>query len=400
MNSRLTRSLSALAFAGLTALALGIGGFSAGSHDVAYAQSAAAAVDSGCAPRPGALGVSRVVEIDTTRGPRFGLQQYPDHDFLREKEVVLTFDDGPLRRHSRMVLDALSAHCTRATFYMVGQMAVADPEMVREIARAGHTIAIHTWSHKNLRAIGAAKAEHEIELGISAVHRALGQPISPFFRFPYLADSQPMLGHLGQRNFGVFSIDVDSRDFRTQNPAEMLRTVMTSLESKKKGILLFHDIQFSTAHGIRAVLDELARRGYRVVHLVPKGAAETNPRYDALADAELLRRHKVAAANPMAQRSVVWPMSTPKGVPTEQYRPEMAATAAARAAPARPTSLPGTASQPRPAPAVAPAQAPAPAAAAVPALPQQQPPSAATEPRPSLRGTTDDDDWRRRVFQN
>ncbi len=369
-------------------------------------QATATAREVGCTPTAGKIGVSRVVEIDTARGPRFGLQQYPEHDFLRENEVVLTFDDGPLRRHSRMVLEALAAHCTRATFYMVGQMAVVDPDMVREISAAGHTIAIHTWSHKNLRSIGAQKAQHEIELGISAVKRALGQPVAPFFRFPYLADSPAMLAHLEQRNFGIFSIDADSSDFRTKNPVEMQRNIFKALEGKRKGILLFHDIQFSTAHGIRGVLDRLAREGYRVVHTVPKTAAVTDPRFDALADAELQRRHKIAATNPMATRSVVWPLASPVGVPTEKYSPEMAAATGAARPATRPAVQPAAAATPtvvvprsRAVPTATPATAPTPAIAPATAIPPAVAPPAA-EPRPALRGTKDDDDWRRNVFQN
>ncbi len=401
-----------IAIAALATIAIA-GGAVLGASSHAQAQTAAPQAQSqvretGCTPSAGKLGVSRVVEIDTAHGPHFGLQQYPDHDFLRENEVVLTFDDGPLRRHTRMVLEALAAHCTRATFYMVGQMAVVDPEMVREIAGVGHTIAIHTWSHKNMRSIGAPKAQHEIELGISAVQRALGQPIAPFFRFPYLADSPAMLNHLRQRNFAVFSIDADSSDFRTKNPAEMQRNIFKALAGKRKGILLFHDIQFSTAHGIRAVLDQLAREGYRVVHTVPKTPAVTDPRFDALADAELQRRNKIAATNPMATRSVVWPMSAPSGVPTEQYNPELAA-AGTRLAP-KPAVQPAAAAVAVPG-AVIPRQratpaagtAPAPTPAAAPVTPTPPPPSAVpatTEPRPALRGTTEDEDWRRKVFQN
>ncbi len=411
MPCRLRRPLAAatlIAFAIATAAA---GGFAAAQAQTAAPQVRTQPRETGCTPSAGKLGVTRVVEIDTKRGPRFGLQQYQDNDFLRENEVVLTFDDGPLRRHSRMVVDALSAHCTRATFYMVGQMAVTDPEMVREIARAGHSIAIHTWSHKNLRAIGAVKAQHEVELGISAVQRALGQPIAPFFRFPYLADSQATLGYLGQRDLAVFSIDVDSNDFRTHNPSEMQRNLFKALAAKRKGILLFHDIQFSTAHGIRAVLDQLAKEGYRVVHTVAKSPAVTDPRFDALADAELQRRHKIATTNPMATRSVVWPLAAPAGVPTERYSPEAGpAGAGSRAAP-KPAVLPAAAAatsapaavvaRPRPSPGAAPALAPTPAAApgATPAAPLPADPAAA-EPRPPLRGTTESDDWRQRVFQN
>lgn len=358
----------------------------------AHAQTAQPGRNDACAPRPGRLGVSRVLEIDTTSGPRFGLQQYKDNDFLREGEVVLTFDDGPLRRHTKAVLEALAAHCTRATFYMVGQMALTDPEMVREVARAGHTVAHHTWSHRNLRAAGGAAAIREIELGISAVHRALGAPVAPFFRFPYLADSQQMLAHLAERRFAVFSIDVDSRDFRTQDPRTMQRTVMGDLKAKGKGILLFHDIQTSTARGIAGVLEELAARGYRVVHTVPKAPASTVASTDAIADLELARRSRVTAGNPMAQRSVVWPMSNAAGVPVDQYRPGDATTAG----PAR--GVVGRPALPRPEPAAA-VGAPLPATPSAPLPAAGAQPAPAPAPRPAFRDTLDDD-WRTKVFGN
>jgi peptidoglycan-N-acetylglucosamine deacetylase len=110
-----------------------------------------------------ALGVGRIVEVDTSSGPRFGHQQYKDQEFLADGEVVLTFDDGPLRPYTRPVLKALDAECTKATFFMVGQMALADPEMAREVARRGHTIGSHTWSHKNLKRLTPLKARGEIE---------------------------------------------------------------------------------------------------------------------------------------------------------------------------------------------------------------------------------------------
>jgi len=66
---------------------------------------------SSCAGNPNALGISRVVEIDTTGGPGFGFEHFKSHDFLREGEVVLTFDDGPWPKNTQAVLAALAAHC-------------------------------------------------------------------------------------------------------------------------------------------------------------------------------------------------------------------------------------------------------------------------------------------------
>src|SRR5262245_2442248 len=76
-----------------------------------------------CPGNPNPLGVSRVVEIDTTGGPGFGFQHYKTYDFLNPKEVVLTFDDGPLPGRTTAVLAALDAECTQATFFTVGKAA-------------------------------------------------------------------------------------------------------------------------------------------------------------------------------------------------------------------------------------------------------------------------------------
>lgn len=176
-----------------------------------------------CAERPDALGVSRVVEIDTTSPTRFGNMQYKDIDFLKPGEVVLTFDDGPLRRYTLEVLNALEAHCTKATFFMVGRMAVNDPAVVQEIDRRGHTVGTHTWSHRNLGSISQAAGEKEIELGISAISAALGKPVAPFFRFPYLSDPRRMMDYLHKREQNIFSIDVDSLDYRTKSGDEIGR---------------------------------------------------------------------------------------------------------------------------------------------------------------------------------
>ena len=74
-----------------------------------------------CATNPDVLGMSRMVEVDPAGGPLFGRVNNGGYDFLHDGEVVLTFDDGPLRPHTLAVLQALDAHCTKATFFMVGR---------------------------------------------------------------------------------------------------------------------------------------------------------------------------------------------------------------------------------------------------------------------------------------
>jgi peptidoglycan/xylan/chitin deacetylase (PgdA/CDA1 family) len=287
-----------------------------------------------CKPGPNALGVARVVEIDTSAGPRFGFQYNEQQDMLAEGEVVLTFDDGPLRAYTRPVLDALAAHCTLATFFLVGRQAVADPELVQEYARRGHTIGTHTWSHANLRALSPQKAQAEIELGFSAVQQALGKPLAPFFRFPFLSDPKAMIAHAQQRQLGIFSIDVDSKDFATRDPSSVHRRVMGGLARPKKGIVLFHDIQPSTARALPGLLADLKAKGYRVVHLRPKTPATTIAEFDAQAKQVLDRKRAVATAQPLAKRAITWPLSTPAATEPAPAKPVAEADSARRAKPA------------------------------------------------------------------
>ncbi|MEW5964379.1 MAG: polysaccharide deacetylase family protein [Pseudomonadota bacterium] len=358
-----------------------LAGLAAAVAIVATASTAALAAPDGadaCAADKSKLGVSRIVEIDTKDGPAFGHLQYKDLSFLEPGEIVLTFDDGPLRRYTRAVLDALAAHCTKATFFMVGRMAVADPEMVREVARLGHTVGSHTWSHRNLATLAANRAKGEIELGASAVSKALGKPIAPFFRFPYLSDPKSMISYLQSRDTGIFSIEVDSYDYRAKSAEPVQRKVLAQLKDRGKGIILFHDIQQSTAKALADLLDELKSRGYKVVHLVPKKPMATLTEYDAIADKELERKRLAQAGKPLADRAVVWPIAVDEKAPGDKPIPaaEPLPWTQKAAAPASRAVV-----QPTAAAVVTPAQ---PVAAA----PAEQP---APRPKPTFRHRSNED---------
>src|SRR5260370_37569427 len=81
---------------------------------------------------PDALGVARVVEIDTTGGPGFGFQHFKQLDFLADKQRVLTFDDGPWPVNTPLVLKALYDECTKATFFPIGKHATYHPEILKQ----------------------------------------------------------------------------------------------------------------------------------------------------------------------------------------------------------------------------------------------------------------------------
>jgi len=240
---------------------------------------APAAADAKCA-NPNALGVSRVVQIDTTGGPGFGFEHFKAYDFLRDHEVVLTFDDGPWPGNTPRVLKALADQCTKALFFPIGKHAGWHPEILKEVAAAGHTIGSHTWSHKDLSRLTPQEATDEIEKGIAAVSIALGnKPVGSFFRFPALRNPPEMVKYLGERNIGIFSTDFDSFDFKLRKPEQVVKSVEAKLQKHGKGIILMHDFQHATSEAIPEILKYLKDNGFKVVQVTGKTPTEPKKEY-------------------------------------------------------------------------------------------------------------------------
>lgn len=240
-----------------------------------------AASKTSCA-NPDALGVARVVQIDTSGGPGFGFEHFKQLDFLRDKEVVLTFDDGPWPNNTPAVLKALADECTKALFFPIGKHATYYPEILKQVAAQGHTVGSHTWSHANLNKKGETEqmAKDEIEKGFSAVRWALGAPPAPFFRFPALQHPPAMVTYLGERNISIWSCDLDSFDFKASKPEKIVETVMTKVDKLGKGIILMHDFQKHTAEALPTLLRRLKAGGYKVVHVTGKAPMQTIASYD------------------------------------------------------------------------------------------------------------------------
>jgi peptidoglycan/xylan/chitin deacetylase (PgdA/CDA1 family) len=256
--------------------------------------------------KPDGMGLSRVIEIDTTGGPGFGFEHFKQYDFLQEKEVVLTFDDGPWPGNTSAVLNALKDNCLKATFFEIGEHAMWHPEITRQLIEAGQTVGTHTWSHKDLArnpyADDLEKAKQEIELGNSAVHlAAAGGQVAPFFRFPDLQHSATLLSYLGERNIAIFSTDIDSFDFKKHKAEDVVKSVMTKLEKRGKGIILMHDFQRVTAEAMPELVRELKAGGYRVVHMVPRHPLNALPQYDDM----VRQRDRLSVNNTQSTSSVV-----------------------------------------------------------------------------------------------
>ena len=252
---------------------------------------APAPIQANCS-NPNAIGVARIVEIDTTGGPGFGFEHFKTHDFLREGEVVLTFDDGPWPKNTPLVLTALQAHCTKAIFFPIGLHATYEPGILKQVAAGGHAIGSHTWCHQDLsktkgkcQVAGKTQAveydpKDEIEKGISAVRWAVGGPTAPYFRFPALRQPPELIEYLGKRNIGIFSADLDSFDFKMRKPEQVRQSVMAKLKKHGKGIVLLHDFQHATGEAAMDLLNDLKAGGYKIVFMKPKFPITTIASYD------------------------------------------------------------------------------------------------------------------------
>ena len=234
------------------------------------AAQAASAAD--CPGHPDAIGTSRTIVVDPRAHPIIGTMQYNKTLPLGDREVVLTFDDGPLPKYSNQILDILAAHCAKATFFLVGSQAHANPEGVRKVRDAGHTVATHTQNHPTgMDRLPLDRSRQEIEQGIASVTAALadGTAPAPFLRIPGLRVNDGIEEFAASKGLQLWSADFPADDWRNVSANRVYELAMQRLERKGKGILLLHDIQPRTVAALPRILRELKTRGYRIVHVVP-----------------------------------------------------------------------------------------------------------------------------------
>jgi peptidoglycan/xylan/chitin deacetylase (PgdA/CDA1 family) len=220
------------------------------------------------------------LEVGTSGGLQVGLKTYPRSLALDDREIVLTFDDGPAAQTTPKVLDALAKECVKATFFLVGRNAEALPALVKREIAEGHTVGHHTFSHPaaTLRGLSESAAQEEILRGFEADDKAAygtasGAPKVRFFRFPGFADTPGLVAWLSAKNIAVFGADLWVSDWQSMTPETELALILSRLDKEKRGILLLHDTKEQTAAMLPDLLQELKTRGYKIVNIVPG----TNP---------------------------------------------------------------------------------------------------------------------------
>ena len=279
-----------------------------------------------CPGNPNALGTSRVLAIDPADYKRLGRMQYPESLPLLDKEVVITFDDGPLPPYSNQILDILAAECVKVTYFLVGEMARAYPAVVRREYEAGHTIGTHSEDHPlHFGEMPVERMRAEIDVGISDVSAALGDTkyLAPFFRIPGLDRSTTLEDELAARHLIVFSSDTVADDWRHVTPDQIKSLALSRLSKLGKGILLLHDIHAKTVAALPGILKGLKDNGFRIVQVVPSASYEiamaNKPKANMLASA-LPDELKIAGIIANAGVQPVWP--PPAALASENLKPD------------------------------------------------------------------------------
>ncbi len=185
---------------------------------------------------------------------------------LQDKEVILSFDDGPIPGRTDKVLAILDRFGVKGAFMMVGEMAEMHPALARRVAEDGNTIGSHTYDHADLTSLDFDAAMAEVVKGELAVTKATGTDVA-FFRFPYLAESHRLRAAVAVRNLVVMDVDIDSKDYFAITPASVTQRTMDLLHKRGRGIILMHDIHKRTATMLPTLLSDLEAEGYKVVTL-------------------------------------------------------------------------------------------------------------------------------------
>ena len=181
---------------------------------------------------------------------------------LPEKTVVLTFDDGPHKKHTDQILKILDSYKIKGVFFQIGRNVKGVKDGSRKVLDAGHVLANHSYDHAFLPKLTAARLDKQFDdtnAGLRGVLNA--EPI--LFRPPYGARNSNVMKAATTRKMKTVLWNVDSLDWADPVPRSIAARVVANLSKENRGIVLFHDIHARTVAALPLILEELKKQGYR-----------------------------------------------------------------------------------------------------------------------------------------
>jgi peptidoglycan-N-acetylglucosamine deacetylase len=190
---------------------------------------------------------------------------------IADGAVALTFDDGPHPEGTPAVLDVLAARAARATFFLVGEQVARDRGLAREIAAAGHGVALHGHRHRSLLRIGPRGLADDLDRAAAVIAAATDERISRY-RPPYGVFSPTALALARRRGWSPTLWSRWGRDWRRFTTPERIAATATR-DLTAGDVLLLHDADHYSAPGcwrrtvaaLPLILDAVAASGLATV---------------------------------------------------------------------------------------------------------------------------------------
>lgn len=236
---------------------------------------------------------SRNIKLDENR---FIAEQtyikFPVHRFIErhghsaDKEIAITFDDGPDPLYTPKILDILSEKGVPATFFVLGKQTALYPEVAARIKREGHDIGSHTFSHTNIEEDSPWMIEAELNATQWLIQKTTGHSTT-LFRPPYTTDADYAIDELEPiltvQNMGYKMVGslIDTRDWGAKSASEIVESALSNVDSGN--ILLLHDAggdRTTTIEALPQIIDQLREEGYTFVtvsSLMGKQQSEVMP---------------------------------------------------------------------------------------------------------------------------
>lgn len=189
-------------------------------------------------------------------------------------KIALTFDDGPDATYTPPLLDTLAAAKVHATFFVVGQQAEANPELLRRELAGGHVIGNHTYSHPDIESSSDSRIRVELNTTQRLIEGITGRQ-STLFRAPFDVDTVPnrpgqlqALAVASELGYVTCDADIDPTDYRRLGTDRIVAETLSQLEASQGHVILLHDgggDRSQTLAAVAKLIPALRARGYEFV---------------------------------------------------------------------------------------------------------------------------------------
>ena len=180
------------------------------------------------------------------------------------RAIAITFDDGPHPENTPRILDALTEHGAKATFFLQGSMAEKSPELVREIAERGHQLGNHGHAHHDAKSVSTAKYVDDVIRAQESLEKILDRKLPRIFRPPFGSITLSSVFALLRRRFCFVFWSLDSSDSYLRDPQSLFK-FLSGQAIPAGSILLFHDDYAHTVEILPRLLAHLKENNFQLV---------------------------------------------------------------------------------------------------------------------------------------